>query len=147
MNIQEIYTQYKQEQRLDKKQRELDEKQRILKWKQDKKEEKLLREKQRKEQLIVEKNLQKIEKIEKNKQLDLLRKQSKEDRVRKIVDEFYVITSDPNDKVQSSILGSQINDGFHMFINSKLIFEILLSFEGISSKKSNNSFFCGLKVK
>lgn len=147
MNVFDVYAQYKRDLKKEKKQRELDEKERIAQWKQERKEAKRLREIERKEQLVIEKNLKRMEKIEANKQNELLRKLAKEEHIRNIVNEFFIITSDPKDKVQSSVLGYQINNGFNMQINSKIIYEVLLSMQGILSKKSNHCFFCGLKPK
>ena len=169
MNVFDVYAQYKRDLKKEKKQRELDEKERIAQWKQERKEAKQLREIERKEQLVIEKNLKRMEKIEANKQNELLRKQTKvlkkiekieaikhneflqsqakEEHVRNIINNSYIITADPKDRIQSSVLGLQVNNGFHMNIDSKFIFYILSSIQGISTKKSGVRFFCGMKPK
>ena len=116
---------------------------RISIWKEEKKEEK----KQREEKLKQLKQQNKEEKINKQKQREEQLKEDKINFIKSFIVELYEITSNPNDKVQSSLMGIEINKRFSPSINSIIIKNVLLSIRGISSKKSGNSYFCGLKLK
>ena len=116
-------------------------------WRQQMREEKNQREIERKEQLQQEKEANKKRKEEEKKQKEEQNKQDKKEFIRNFIINFYEITSNANDKVQSSILGKKINEAFNSFVDSKTIKDIILSIDGITQHKNNCMFYCGLKQK
>jgi sRNA-binding protein len=123
-------------------------KERCRLWRQQMREEKKQRETQRKEQLQLEKDEKKKIKEEEKKQREEQIKNDKKEFIRNFIFDFYEITSNCNDKVQSSILGKKLNEAFDSFIDSKTIKEVLINIQGISLKRYKAcNYFCGLKQK
>ncbi len=121
---------------------------RLQLWKQEMREEKKQREVQRKEQSQQEKETNKKRKEEEKQQRAEKIKKDKKEFIRNFIFDFYEITSNCNDKVQSSILGKKINEAFNSFIDSKTIKEVLINIQGISLKSYKAcNYFCGLKQK
>ena len=109
-------------------------------WKQQMREEK----KQKEEQSQQEKEANKKKKEEEKHQM----KKDKREFVGNFILNFYEITSNINDKVQSSILGKKINEAFNSFVDSKTIKDVLINIQGISLKRFKEcNHFCGLKQK
>jgi len=123
-------------------------KERCRLWRQQMREEKKQRETQRKEQLQLEKEENKKKKEEEKKQREEQIKKDKNEFIRNFIFDFYEITSNANDKVQSSILGKKINEAFNSFVDSKTIKDVLINIQGISLKRFKEcNHFCGLKQK
>ena len=113
-------------------------------WKQEKKEEK----KQRKVEMKQKEEQFKQQKKNEKKQREIQLKEEKLEFVKSFIIDHYDITSNLNDKVHFSLIGIDINKNFSPSINSIIIKNVLLSIQGISSKKQNNGiYFCGLKLK
>ena len=118
-------------------------KEQLHNWKQEKKEEKM----QRRVEMKLREEQLKQQKKDEQKQREEQLKEDKLEFVKGFIIDHYDVTSNPNDKVQSSLIGYEINQIFYPSINSKIIKDAILSIQGISSKKSHNHYFCGLKQK
>ena len=120
---------------------------RIRIWRQEKNEEKKQRKVEVKQREELLKEQKKEEKVNQQKQAEEQLKEDKIKFIKSFIVEYYEITSNSNDRVQSSLIGIEINKRFRPSINSIIIKNVLLSIQGISSKKSGFNFFCGLKLK
>jgi len=121
-------------------------KERIRIWKQEKKEEKKQRIEQIKQREIQQKQEKKQREIQQKEEIKQRIEENKK-IINNFINEYYEITSNPNDKVQSSIIAIEINKRTKSFVNSKIIKNILLNMEGISSKKISLTYFCGLRPR
>jgi len=139
---------WKQQLKEEKKHREVRRKEQLQQEKEQKKQNQEDEKKRREEQLQQEKEQNKRNKEDEKKQREVQIKNDKKEFVCNFVDEFYEITSNINDKVQSSNFSRNLNEASTTFIDSKTIKEVLTSIQGISSKRSKDcNLFCGLKQK